>query len=121
MAGIEKKSKYANEKTTINGVKFDSKREARRYTELLLLQRAGKVTGITTQVPFILAPAVKFTGAAKTTAAIRYYADFVYTDVDRGCIVVEDVKSKATAALAAFRIKRHLMKSVHDIEIAVVH
>lgn len=112
-------NKYGNHKLVLDGHKFDSKREAQRYWELKTLALAGEVTGLTLQVPFVLAPAVKFEGDTRTTPAVRYYADFVYTDVKLGRIVVEDVKSKVTAAEATFRLKRHLMKTVHNIDLKV--
>lgn len=113
-------SKYNSKKVVINGIKFDSRREANRYTELMLLSKAGKVTGLTLQVPFVLAPSVKFAGARAAKPAIRYFADFVYSDVEQGKIIVEDVKSPATAKLAAFQLKRHLMLSIHGIDVRVV-
>ena len=109
-------SKYSNKKTQVGDIVFDSKREARRYTQLLLLQRAGEITGLTLQVPFVLAPSVKFAGSPRAKPALKYLADFVYSDVRSGCIVVEDVKGVQTEA---FRIKLHLMKSVHGIDVKV--
>ena len=112
-------NKFKSKKVMVNGIKFDSQREAKRYAELLLLQKAGKIAGLTLQVPFVLAHPVKFAGEKRTKPAIRYYADFVYTDVDQAKIVVEDVKSPVTAKLAAFQMKRHLMLSVHGIDMVI--
>ena len=50
-------SKYHNQRVTRNGRIFDSKHEAGRYTELKLLERAGKITGLKTQVSYLLIPA----------------------------------------------------------------
>ena len=113
-------SKYASKKTRVDNLVFDSKREAARYLELKMLMRVGKITGLTLQVPFVLAPGVKFAGSARAKPAIRYFADFVYSDVASGQIVVEDVKSPATAKLSAFVMKRHLMKSIHGIDVRLV-
>lgn len=113
-------SKYNSKKVVVNGITFDSRREAARYTELMLLSKAGKITGLALQVPFVLVPSVKFQGARAAKPAIRYFADFVYSDVEQGKIIVEDVKSPATAKLAAFQIKRHLMLSVLGIDVRVV-
>ena len=114
---MKKPTKYANVKTTVGELKFDSKAEARRYNDLVMLQKAGHIAGLTLQVPFVLAPSVKLEGAPRAKPALKYVADFVYSDIDAGKIIVEDVKSPATRNLPAFRIKQHLMKSVHGIDI----
>lgn len=110
-------SKFKSKKVVIDGIKFDSIRESKRYCELKLLAKAGKITGLTMQVPFILVKPVRFEGAKRAQASIRYYADFVYSDVELGRIVVEDVKSPVTMKLAAFVMKRHLMLAVHGINL----
>lgn len=112
--------KYGNQKTRFNGLLFDSKAEAHRYEYLRLLEKAGHITGLTLQVAFVLAPKVKYAGEKRSKPALRYVADFVYSDIKTGGIVVEDVKSSATANLAVFRLKRHLMLSVLGIDVKVV-
>ena len=108
-------SKYGNQRVVVNGEKFRSKKEARRHGELLLLQRAGLVVGLVREVAFALAPGVKFSGDARAKPALRYVADFVYTDVALGRVVVEDCKGFRTDV---YRMKRHLMLSVLGIEVA---
>jgi hypothetical protein len=115
-AAPAKPSKYRNQKVTVDGFTFDSAKESRRYSELLALQRAGKISNLELQVPFILAPPVVMNGRKKP--ALRYMADFVYDE--GGKQVVEDVKSAATRKLPVFRVKAHLMLSVHGIEIKEV-
>jgi len=110
--------KYRNQKTEIDGITFDSKREARRYAELQALASRNLIESLQHQVPFELAPAVKFSSEGRKKPALRYVADFAYW-LD-GKFVVEDVKSPATAKAAAYRIKRHLMLSVHGIEVKEV-
>ena len=112
-------TKYRNIKVTINDQKFDSKREAARYQELVLLQKAGHITGLTCQVPFPLVGPVRFSDEKRNKPAIRYVADFVYTDTVACKVIVEDVKSKVTAALPEFRTKRHLMLALRGIEVMV--
>lgn len=109
-------NKYGAKKTVINGITFDSKREGARYLELMALHAAGEIAGLTLQVPFEFAKAVKYEGAKRTKPALRYVADFVYSDVLTGQIIVEDVKGFQTEA---FKIKRHLMKAILNIEIKV--
>lgn len=114
----KKPSKYRNRKTVLDGITFDSEREAQRYVELKTLAGRGLIEDLRLQVPFELAPGVKFSDEARKKPALRYVADFAYR-LD-GRLVVEDVKSKVTAGAAAYRIKRHLMLSVHGIEVKEV-
>lgn len=109
-----KKNKYGAEKTTFMGLKFDSKGEANRYGELVILERMGHIQNLKRQVSFELAPSVKFSGESKAKPALRYMADFLY--FKDGKKVVEDFKSEATKT-EVFRMKQHLMLSVHGIEI----
>ena len=108
-------SKYQNKKTVVDGITFDSMAEARRWRDLQLLERAGNIQNLQRQVAYILAPPVKFAGAKARKPAIKYIADFAYKQ--GGAAVVEDVKSPVSAKLAAFQIKRHLMLSVHGIDV----
>ena len=82
--------KYSNEEKVVNGIKFDSKLEAKRYVQLKLLLRAGEITDLRTQVEFELQPSYKKNN--KTIRAIKYVADFVYYDVREGKTIVEDTK-----------------------------
>jgi hypothetical protein len=105
-------NKFGARKTVVGEFTFDSKAEARRYGDLLLLQRAGVITGLELQVPFILAPRVHFEGAKRAKPALRYVADFCY--VEDGSQIIEDTKGVLTDA---FQIKRHLMLSVHGLNV----
>lgn len=109
--------KYINKRTRVGDLVFDSKREAERWSHLQLLQRAGRISGLQRQVPFVLVPPVKFEGSAKKKPAIRFIADFEY--IENGARVVEDVKSEITAKLPAFQMKRHLMKHLHGIDVRI--
>lgn len=99
----------------LDGFTFDSQKEARRYTELKLLVRVGQISALELQKSFVLAESVKFNNEPRAKPAIRYVADFTY--IENGVMIVEDVKSKATKSLPVYRMKKHLMKSVHGIEI----
>jgi hypothetical protein len=90
----------------VGGITFDSKKEAARFQELSILQRAGEIEGLQRQVPFELVP--KTPGER----AVKYKADFVYYDKD-GKAIVEDVKSPATRKKADYIIKRKLMKLIY--------
>lgn len=113
----EPKNKFNAVKEVIDGIKFDSKTEARRYRELKLLERAGKIKDIEVQPVYILLKSVKFSGDDRAKPAMRYTADFRYYDIDKGEVVVEDVKSKATAKLTDYKMRRHMMLAIHDIEV----
>ena len=107
--------KYRNKKVESGGVRFDSRKESKRWAKLEALAQAGVITNLQRQVVFVLAPAVKFAGEARTKPALRYVADASYTEA--GQVVVEDVKSEITRAHPVYRIKRHLMKTVLGLEI----
>ena len=118
------KSKYGNIKTEKNGIRFDSKKEADRYSELLLLVRAGEIKDLRLQHEFTLVPAYTTQDGEKIRAT-RYLADFSYKrkHVDGADtfwrLVVEDVKSTATRT-EAYKIKQKLMRDVHGISITEV-
>lgn len=108
-------SKYGNIKSAdMSGFVHDSRREAQRADELLLMQRAGVITDLHQQVPFILIPKQKLSNG-KTEQMCKYVADFTY--FENGRYIVEDAKGKRTAE---YIIKRKLMKYVHNIEIREV-
>ena len=85
-------NKYGNRKTYVDGIKFDSKREAERYIELKLLERAGVISNLVLQPKYVLQD--KFRRNGKTVRAIHYIADFEY--IEDGIKVVEDVKGMET-------------------------
>ncbi len=109
-----KPSKYKAIRTTVDGVTFDSKREARRYQELKLLERGGEIRGLERQISYELAPPVRLDGESRLKPALRYVADFRYWDFRIHGVVVEDAKGMESPVS---RIKRHLMKSVHGIDV----
>lgn len=94
-------NKYHNRKVTVNGITFDSQKEADRYLELLLLQKAGEIDRLKLQPEFTLQEAFT-TPEGEKVKAIRYRADFAYRKKMRGGVdtywvsVVEDVKGFRT-------------------------
>ncbi|MGA2160279.1 MAG: DUF1064 domain-containing protein [Dehalococcoidia bacterium] len=115
---VQKRQKYGNKKVEVDGIIFDSSKEARRYQDLKLLESGGKISDLTLQKTFELAPAVYLHGRKKP--ALRYVADFVYCKKDNpypGEVIIEDVKSKATRKNRAYRIKIHFMKSVLGLDV----
>ena len=102
-------SKYGNVKTTTSdGITHDSIREANRWCELKLLERAGVIEHLQRQVKYHLIP--KQDGERE----VCYIADFVYHNAEDGKLVVEDVKGKRTKE---YIIKRKLMLWIHGIKI----
>lgn len=105
------RSKYRSKKTTYYGIEFDSKKEANRYAELILLERAGVIGDLKRQVSFELIPA-QYEGARCVERACKYVADFVYTQ--EGKTIVEDCKGVRTDV---YIIKRKLMYERYGIRI----
>ena len=81
-----------------------------------MLQRAGKIAGLTREVPFVLAPGVKIEGEKRARPALRYFCDFLYTTAD-GRMVAEDAKGVSTPL---YRAKKHLLATVHGIHVREV-
>lgn len=118
----KKQAKYRNVKTYVDGIKFDSKAEARRYSELKLLVRTGVISSLVLQPSFEVLPKVKepketflkreakLKLLGKKTSrrwlpARRYTADFQY--IENGNLIVEEVKGEITAKETAYRLRRH--------------
>lgn len=125
-----RKSKYGAEKVTIDGIKFDSKKEANRYRDLKILEKIGEITNLQMQVKYVLIPAQREPDTVGKRGGIikgklierevSYIADFVYTDVN-GNRVVEDVKGyRGGGAYEVFKIKRKLMLYIQKIKVEEV-
>ena len=100
-----KQSKYKNVKTEVDGYSFDSRAEARRYTELKLLRQAGEIKGFGLQPSFTL------------PGGIRYRPDFIVCGAD-GSLWVEDVKGMETKD---FKLKKRLWESHYTwLELRVI-
>lgn len=108
------KRKFNNKKIKINGITFDSKKEANRYSSLLLLQENGVIHDLKTQVKFELIP------KQKGERSCNYVADFVYKDVKYN-LIVEDVKGSKKTLTPVYSIKRKLMLFKHGIKIREVY
>ena len=117
-------NKYKNQKITIDNITFDSKKEADRYFELRILEKAGKIADLQRQVKYVLIPAQREAdhigprgGIIKGKLIERecsYVADFVYKDLEKGELVVEDTKGFRTPE---YIIKRKLMLYQYGIRI----
>ena len=118
-----KEQKYKNKAVVHHNERFDSGRERNRYRELLLLQAAGKISGLVRQLRFELDVA--------GIHICEYVADFCYVETGAADITVEDVKPKfkndaskakyhATQAYRTFIFKKRLMLAVHGHDVVEV-
>ncbi len=103
---MQKPHKYGAQRTEVYGISFASKKEAGRYKELALLEKAGAITDLTIHPRWVFMVEGHRVGA--------YTADFSYGE--DGQAVVEDVKSKATKT-EAYGLRKRLMKALYGIEI----
>ena len=101
-------AKYRNDKITVDGHVFDSKREAIIYNGLKISEESGVIHDLELQPRFVLQPSFKDKNG-KTQRAITYVADFRYKEKD-GHVVVVDVKSKITEANPVYRLKRKMLQ-----------
>lgn len=122
----EKERKYHNLPTEVNGIHFDSRKEANRYIELMSLQSAGKIRKLKLQEQFTLQESY-VTDTGERVRAIRYVADFTYerpaepdcTGTVHWLPVVEDVKSRGTRT-AKYKMKKKLMRERRGLSITEV-
>lgn len=115
-------AKYRNKKVIVDGIEFDSKREAKRWSELRILERAGEIQHLSRQVKFVLIPTQREPGTIGKRGGVKqgkliekecaYIADFFY--MENGVPVVEDAKGYRTEV---FKIKKKLMLYVHGIRV----
>ena len=103
-------SKFRNRRVEVDGLKFDSVKESKRWAELQFMERAGEIKNLQRQVRIhIVINGVK---------VCTYIADFTYEEL--GGVVVEDVKSEFTRKDPVYRLKNKLMKACHGIDIREV-
>jgi len=100
----KKRSKYRSLKTVVDGHEFDSIKEAKRYGELKILEKAGLISNLNLQPSIPL----KYEGVLICT----YRADFSYFDNAIGSPVVEDVKGFKTPV---YRLKKKMVAAFHGI------
>ena len=121
-------SKYQNKKTEVDGLVFDSKKEAKYYLVLKQRLNDGEIDNLRMQVPYELIPAVWKTEVKhlktkdkevrkQVQRAVHYVADFVYTDVHTGDEVVVDTKGFRTKE---YILKRKMMLAFKGISIVEV-
>lgn len=110
-AGVAVRRKYNNHPQTVDGIRFDSRKEAERYGQLVLMVRAGEIRDLEVHPRFPLVVHDQDCGA--------YVADFAYL-TQHGERIVEDVKSAATRALPTYRLKRRLLWALYGLTVLEV-
>jgi hypothetical protein len=110
MALAQRAGKYHAKKTVVDGIEFDSAKEAKRYVKLRDMQEAGRIQGLRLQVPFEILPSFECDGVKYR--GMSYIADFVYYRDGRQ--VVEDCKGFKTPE---YKMKKKLMAYLNHINI----
>lgn len=105
-------NKYGAIPTEVDGIKFASKKEARRYEQLRLRERARDIHDLEVHPAYVL--------EVNGVRIGRYTADFRYTDAASGEQVVEDVKGGRATKSEAYGLRKRLMLAVHGIKITEV-
>ena len=111
--------KYHNKKTVADGIKFDSKLEAERYTQLKMMERAGVIRDLELQPEYELIPSFRKNG--KTWRRTLYKADFRYILDEDDSYIIEDVKGSTAVITDVFRLKQKLFEYKYpDYTISIV-
>lgn len=108
------KPKYGNKKVIVDGIAFDSKKEANRWCELKVYEKAGIISDLERQIEYELIPSQRINGKV-VERACNYVADFRYKQ--GGEVVVEDTKGFKTKD---YILKRKMMLYIHGIRIREV-
>lgn len=116
-----KRNKFNARRTEVDGIVFASASEAKRYSELKLLERAGEITELKLQpeYPIIVGdrPVKIRSGRYKNGYPVKYIADFSYFDITNDAAVVEDSKGMDTPLS---RLKRALVEAIYGVEVRIV-
>ncbi len=103
-------TKYGNKKTIVGDFTFDSAKEAKRWGELMLLQRAGQISDLRRQIPYPL--------VVNGKTVCKLVVDFDYRE--NGQLIVEDTKSEFTRKLPVWRLKSKLFTAIHGFSVREV-
>lgn len=125
------RNKFGNHKVTIDGIRFDSRKEAKFYLFLKEAEKKGEISDLRLQVPYELIPAIyedqviHLKTKDKTVTkcvqkAVHYVADFVYRETETGNEAVVDVKSGITRKHPVYLLKKKMMRAFKGIDIIEV-
>jgi hypothetical protein len=112
-------NKYHAQMCTVDGIRFDSTKEARRYEELKVLAAAGVILALELQPEFSIIVLERWRDDGEQILCGRYRADFRYVDAQSGEVVIEDTKSGPTKT-TAYRLRKRLAEAIHGIRIREV-
>ena len=116
---VAPKSKYGAKPMVVDGIRFDSTKEAKRYRDLRLLEKAGHIRDLELQPRFPLEVVELWRLHGKVKNCGYYTADFRYVDAETAATVIEDVKSGPTKT-AAYRLRKRLVEAIHGVKITEV-
>lgn len=106
---VRKPRKYRNEPTVVDGIRFPSRKEARRYMDLKLMEKGGEIWDLRIHPRWDFVVNGVFVGS--------YTADFAYKARQSFAETVEDVKSAGTRRARDWALRRNLMRACHGIEV----
>ncbi len=109
-----KRSKYNAQPTTVDNIRFDSKKEAARYSVLQMMDKAGEIHSLTLQPVF---PILVTSKAGASVKVGTYRGDFQYCEKGSARPIVEDVKGVRTPV---YKLKKKLVEAQYGIEIREV-
>lgn len=112
---MKKRSKFFSKKVIVEGIKFDSIKEANTYLKLKELEKKGKIKDLELQKEYVLQEKFKLNN--KTRRSITYRADFKYITTKDDKLHVVDVKSPYTAKDKVYRIKKKMFEYKYKIEL----
>jgi len=114
------RNKYGAKPVTVDGIRFDSTKESRRYGELRLLEKAGLIKNLETQPRFPIDVVELWRPGAKRLINCGFFtADFRYVETATDTVVIEDTKSGPTKT-TAYRLRKRLVEAIHGVKISEV-
>jgi hypothetical protein len=111
-----RRSKYRNMRVIVDGLKFQSKREAKAWCDLKHRERAGEISELRRQVPYQLYASTECGGIVAPIC--KYVADFVFIDNRTRETVVADAKGGCITPM--FRLKQKMMRICYGIEVVII-
>jgi hypothetical protein len=112
-------NKYHAQVCTVDGIRFDSRKEARRYEELMILVAAGEILWLELQPEFAVTVKELWRDPGALVVCGRFRADFRYVETRTGEVVIEDTKSGPTKT-TAYRLRKRLVEAIHGVTIREV-
>lgn len=112
---LRRSHKYGAVATTVDNIRFSSKREAARYAELRLLEKAGEISDLELQPKFPIYVCRRQNGELHQVCV--YIADFKYRAGKNGLLTIEDAKGVRTPT---YRLKKKMVEAQYDIQIQEV-